>query len=66
MTSEMSIRRKYWKEHEPEKYKAYLEAQRIRSKERRDKKKAQWESGVHTPELIAEREKEQASARYKF
>ncbi|GFS07542.1 hypothetical protein ElyMa_001252000 [Elysia marginata] len=63
MSSANSKLRNHWKEHDPDKYKAYLEYQRINSKRRRDEKKQKWAEEVHTRAMIEERERQKEMKR---
>ncbi|GFO06624.1 (S)-beta-bisabolene synthase [Plakobranchus ocellatus] len=63
MPSNSTILRNRWKTEDPEKYQAYLERQRAKCKERRDKKKQMWEEQPHTDEMVAKKEKEKEQTR---
>ncbi|XP_035827074.1 actin cytoskeleton-regulatory complex protein PAN1-like [Aplysia californica] len=66
MPSNSTQLRHKWKAEEPEKYEAHLEKERLRSKARRDAKKAKWDTEPHTRAMIAEKEKEREQRRIRM
>ncbi|RUS75136.1 hypothetical protein EGW08_017099 [Elysia chlorotica] len=58
MLSKTSKLRKHWKENEPEKYKSYLETQRVKNKQQREKKKEKWETETPTKDMVEAKERE--------
>ncbi|RUS90545.1 hypothetical protein EGW08_001722 [Elysia chlorotica] len=63
MPSNSTILRNRWKKEDPAKYEAYLAQQRVKSKERRDKKKEMLTEEHPAEDVLAQREKEREQTR---